>query len=67
MAASERYTEKDVAALAKVAGTSVSPENRKAIASNLSALRSGVLAKAKSMPEDLGPILMLDPRWGGRK
>ncbi len=67
MAKSEEYTEDDVMAFARVAGTSVSPENRNTIASNLSALRRAVLAKTKTMPDDLGPILMMDPRWGGRK
>jgi hypothetical protein len=64
---SEHYTEDDVVAFARVAGTTVSPKNRSTIAANLSALRGGVLAKVKTIPEDLGPILMMDPRWGGRK
>lgn len=63
----EHYTEDDIIAFARVAGTTVSPENTRMIATNLSALRSGVLAKARTLPEDLGPILMMDPRWGGRK
>lgn len=54
MEKSEHYTEDDVDAFARVAGTTLSPENRSTIAANLSALRSGVLAKARTIPEDLG-------------
>jgi hypothetical protein len=67
MGNSDHYTEDDVTEFARVAGTTVSPENTRTIAANLSALRSGVLAKAKTLPDDLGPILTMDPRWGGRK
>jgi hypothetical protein len=61
------YDEEDVVRVARVAGSSVSPENARAIAANLSALRTAVLRKARDLPEDLAPILVMDPRWEGRK
>ena len=64
MANSQPYSEEDIENLAKVAGSDVSPENRGAIAANLAGMRAAVLAKARTLPEDLGPILTMDPRWG---
>jgi hypothetical protein len=61
------YDEEDVVRIAKVAGSSVSPENAKSIAANLSALRVAVLRKARNLPDDLAPILVMDPRWEARK
>ena len=63
MADQRTCTEDDVVILAKVAGSDVSPENRSVIAANLAGMRAAVLAKARTLPEDLGPILMMEPRW----
>lgn len=67
MADSEQVTEDDVSVLAKVAGCNLSPEDRGAIAGNLSALRASIAAKAKTLPDDLAPVLTFDPRWQARK
>lgn len=67
MADSQPYSEEDIENLAKVAGSNVSPENRGAIAANLAGMRAAVLTEARTLPEDLGPILTMDPRWRAKR
>jgi hypothetical protein len=62
-----RFDEEDVVRMAKAAGSTVLPENARKIAVNLSALRAAVLRKARGLPDDLAPILVMDPRWESRK